>query len=116
MTLTQGSGWLWFALAIVTAGLAEQKGRSRWRWFVLGLLLGPIATALVVLWARPEAGVATDVRWNFAIGAGVASVALALVAVTSALWLLLVPAAVAALVAGLLAWLSRRVPYERLPR
>ncbi|MCJ1671968.1 MULTISPECIES: hypothetical protein [unclassified Rathayibacter] len=116
MTLTQGSGWLWFALAIVTAGLAEQKGRSRWRWFVLGLLLGPIATALVVLWARPEAGVATDVRWNFAIGAGVAAVALALVAVTSALWLLLVPAAVAALVAGLLAWLSRRVPYERLPR
>ncbi|NRG41440.1 hypothetical protein HRK28_10970 [Rathayibacter sp. VKM Ac-2835] len=116
MTLTQGSGWLWFALAIVTAGLAEQKGRSRWRWFVLGLLLGPIATALVVLWARPEAGVVTDVRWNFAIGAGVAAVALALVAVTSALWLLLVPATVAAAVAGVLGWLSRRVPYERLPR
>ncbi|QHC57862.1 hypothetical protein [Rathayibacter sp. VKM Ac-2760] len=115
MTLTQDSGWLWFGLAIVTAGLAEQKGRSRWRWFVLGLLLGPIATALVVIWARPEAGVATDVRWNFAIGAGVAAVALALVAVTSALWLLLVPAAVAALVFGVLAWLSHRVPFERLP-
>ena len=105
MTLTQDSGWIWFGLAIVTAGLAEQKGRSRWRWFVLGLLLGPIATALVVLWARPEGGVATDVRWNFAIGAGVAAAALVLVAVTSALWLLLIPAAIAALAAGLLAWL-----------
>ncbi|PPF10594.1 hypothetical protein C5C36_03100 [Rathayibacter sp. AY1G1] len=116
MTLTEDSGWIWFGLAIVTAGLAEQKGRSRWRWFVLGLLLGPIATALVVLWARPEGGVATDVRWNFAIGAGVAAAALVLVAVTSALWLLLIPAAIAALAAGLLAWLSRRVPYEHLPR
>lgn len=46
------SGW-WLALAIVTAGLAEQKGRRRWVWFVLGLLLGPIATALVVVWERP---------------------------------------------------------------
>ena len=51
--VTQNSGW-WLALAIVTAGLAEQKGRRRWIWFVLGLLLGPIATALVVVWARPE--------------------------------------------------------------
>lgn len=46
------SGW-WLALAIVTAGLAEQKGRRRWVWFVLGLLTGPIATALVVVWERP---------------------------------------------------------------
>lgn len=56
------SGWLWFGLAIVMAGLAEPKGRSRWRWFLLGLLLGPIATALVVLWALSEGGVVTDVR------------------------------------------------------
>lgn len=46
------SGW-WLALAIVTAGLAEQKGRRRWVWFVLGLLTGPIATALVAVWERP---------------------------------------------------------------
>lgn len=46
------SGW-WLALAIVTAGLAESKGRRRWVWFVLGLLLGPLATALVVIWQRP---------------------------------------------------------------
>jgi hypothetical protein len=46
------SAW-WFALAIVTAGLAEQKGRRRWVWFLAGLLLGPLATALVVVWERP---------------------------------------------------------------
>jgi hypothetical protein len=51
-TIYDNSGW-WLALAIVTAGLAELKGRRRWVWFVLGLLLGPIATALVVVWARP---------------------------------------------------------------
>ena len=51
--VNDNSGW-WLALAIVTAGLAETKGRRRWVWFVLGLFLGPIATALVVIWARPE--------------------------------------------------------------
>ncbi|QYF72306.1 hypothetical protein [Cryobacterium sp. PAMC25264] len=49
----ENSGW-WLALAIVTAGLAEMKGRRRWVWFLLGLLLGPLATALVVAWARPN--------------------------------------------------------------
>lgn len=47
-------GMFWLALAIITAGLAEQKGRSRWVWFLLGLLLGPLATALVVVWAPPQ--------------------------------------------------------------
>ena len=51
-TIYDNSGW-WLALAIVTAGLAEFKGRRRRVWFVLGLLLGPLATALVVIWARP---------------------------------------------------------------
>ena len=44
----------WVSLAIVTAGLAEQKDRSRWYWFLWGLLLGPLATALVVVWPRPN--------------------------------------------------------------
>jgi hypothetical protein len=51
--VNDNSGW-WLALAIVTAGLAEQKGRRRWVWFLLGILLGPIATALVVVWSPPE--------------------------------------------------------------
>ncbi|MWV49027.1 hypothetical protein GRS96_07010 [Rathayibacter sp. VKM Ac-2803] len=117
MTSTlQDSSWIWLALAIVTAGLAEQKGRSRWRWFVIALFLGPLATALVVMWPRPQAGMVTDVRWNFAVGAGLAALALVLFAVTSSLWLLLIPAVVLAALAGVLTWLSRRVPFESLPR
>ncbi|GAA3597898.1 hypothetical protein GCM10022198_22710 [Klugiella xanthotipulae] len=49
------SGSVWFVLAVVTAGLAEQKNRSRWTWFLLGLLLGPLATMLVVVWPAPAA-------------------------------------------------------------
>lgn len=52
-TIIYDNGGWWFALAIVTAGLAETKNRRRWVWFLLGLLLGPLATALVVVWARP---------------------------------------------------------------
>ena len=40
--------WGWLALALVNAGLAEQKGRSRWIWFLVSLLLGPIATFFIV--------------------------------------------------------------------
>ncbi|MGV8977208.1 MAG: hypothetical protein ACOH17_04120 [Cellulomonas sp.] len=37
-------------LALVNAGLAQTKGRSRWNWFLLSLLLGPVATFLIVVW------------------------------------------------------------------
>lgn len=50
----QNSGWAWIALALVNAGLAEQKGRSRWNWFFVSLFLGPLATACIVIWPRPE--------------------------------------------------------------
>ena len=50
----QGNWWLngggWFVLALVNAGLAEQKNRSRWNWFVVSLFLGPVATFFVVVW------------------------------------------------------------------
>lgn len=39
----------WGTLAVVTAGLAQSKNRSGLNWFLLGLLLGPIATIIVVL-------------------------------------------------------------------
>jgi hypothetical protein len=42
-------GWGWFALAVVTAGLAEQKHRSRLAWFLLALVFGPLATVFVVV-------------------------------------------------------------------
>lgn len=52
------NSWGWFALALVNAGLAEQKNRSRLNWFLVSLLFGPIATLLIVVWkpapARPE--------------------------------------------------------------
>lgn len=47
------SGW-WFALALVNAGLAEQKGRSRLAWFLISLLLGPFATAWIVIAPRSQ--------------------------------------------------------------
>lgn len=44
------NGGAWFVLALVNAGLAEQKNRSRWNWFVLSMFIGPLATFLIVVW------------------------------------------------------------------
>lgn len=38
----------WCTLAIINAGLAESKGRSRLNWFLASLFLGPIATFIIV--------------------------------------------------------------------
>jgi hypothetical protein len=38
----------WFTLALINAGLAQAKGRSRLAWFLASLFVGPIATFLVV--------------------------------------------------------------------
>lgn len=43
----------WGTLALVNAGLAQSKGRSGLRWFLVSLLIGPLATALIVVWPRP---------------------------------------------------------------
>jgi hypothetical protein len=40
----------WGTLALINAGLAETKNRSRWNWFLISLLAGPIATLLIVVW------------------------------------------------------------------
>lgn len=47
-------GW-WSSLALVNAGLAQTKGRSRWNWFLLSILLGPVATFLIVVWPAVDA-------------------------------------------------------------
>lgn len=41
----------WGTLSLINAGLAETKNRSRLNWFLLSLLLGPIATLLIVIWS-----------------------------------------------------------------
>lgn len=42
----------WGTLALINAGLAQGKNRSGLLWFLLSLLLGPIATFIVVLLPR----------------------------------------------------------------
>ena len=43
----------WHALALINAGLAQGKGRSGLFWFVISLVLGPLATLLIVLLPMP---------------------------------------------------------------
>lgn len=38
----------WFTLAMINAGLAQSKGRSRALWGAASLVVGPVATFLVV--------------------------------------------------------------------
>ena len=39
----------WGTLALINAGLAQGKNRSGLNWFLLSLLLGPIATLLLII-------------------------------------------------------------------
>ena len=39
----------WGTLALINAGLAQGKNRSGFIWFLLSLLLGPVATFFIVL-------------------------------------------------------------------
>jgi hypothetical protein len=41
----------WGTLALINAGLAQSKNRSGLNWFLISLLLGPIATFFIVYWA-----------------------------------------------------------------
>lgn len=43
----------WGTLALINAGLAQSKGRSRMAWFLASLLLGPIATLVIVITDNP---------------------------------------------------------------
>lgn len=38
----------WGTLALINAGLAQGKNRSGLNWFLVSLLLGPVATLLLV--------------------------------------------------------------------
>ncbi len=50
--VTAGYGIGWGTLALINAGLAQGKGRSGLAWFFVSLLLGPIATFLIVVFGR----------------------------------------------------------------
>jgi hypothetical protein len=39
----------WFTLALINAGLAQAHQRSGLNWFLLSILLGPIATFILVV-------------------------------------------------------------------
>jgi len=39
----------WGTLSLINAGLAQCKGRSGLLWWLLSLLLGPVATFLIVI-------------------------------------------------------------------
>lgn len=39
----------WLTLSMINAGLAQGKGRSGLIWWLVSLLLGPIATFLIVI-------------------------------------------------------------------
>ena len=45
----------WGTLALINAGLAQSKNRSGLAWFLISVLLGPIATFLLCILSRlPE--------------------------------------------------------------
>jgi len=46
----------WGTLALINAGLAQAKGRSGGMWFLASLLIGPIATFLIVVLSPNPAG------------------------------------------------------------
>ena len=39
----------WLTLALINAGLAQTKGRTRLGWWIGSLFLGPICTLLIVV-------------------------------------------------------------------
>ncbi len=46
----------WGTLALINAGLAQGKNRSGLGWFLMSLLLGPIATFILVAFCEKLPG------------------------------------------------------------
>lgn len=42
----------WGTLALINAGMAQGKNRSGLNWFLLSLLLGPVATFFLVVFSE----------------------------------------------------------------
>ncbi|MFT6331088.1 MAG: hypothetical protein ACJAYN_003037 [Bermanella sp.] len=55
--LNNGSFFVgWGTLALINAGLAQGKGRGGLNWFLISIILGPLATFIIVM--------LSDLRWN----------------------------------------------------
>lgn len=51
----------WMVLSLINAGLAQGRERSGLNWFLVSLLLGPLATVLIVTrGGRPSARTGPD--------------------------------------------------------
>lgn len=44
----------WGTLMLINAGLAQGKNRGGFAWFLISLLLGPLATLLIVVLPKPR--------------------------------------------------------------
>jgi hypothetical protein len=51
----------WGALALINAGLAQGKGRPGALWFLISLILGPLATLMIVLLPREVVDPTVDI-------------------------------------------------------
>lgn len=76
----------WGALALINAGLAQGKGRSALYWFVISLLLGPLATLLIVVLPVPGLEARPLGRPEWAV-VGIALVVVVVLVVLRAGWL-----------------------------
>lgn len=72
----------WFTLSLINAGLAQGKGRSGLFWFVISLLLGPLATLFIVLLPTPGMEARPLRRSEWAVVGVVLAVALAVLVIS----------------------------------
>lgn len=94
------NSWGWFALALVNAGLAEQKNRSRLNWFLVSIFLGPIATLLIVVWKPAPAQPDDEAPQPISLSTGFLAIG-----VTLALASIIVIALLASSPPSILAWI-----------
>ena len=49
--MSESGNWTigWFTLALINAGIAQAKGRRGLVWWLISLLLGPLATLIIVV-------------------------------------------------------------------
>ncbi len=52
-------GFGWIGLALINAGIAQGKNRKGLNWFLISLILGPIATFLLVVFFKKLPSVVT---------------------------------------------------------